>query len=312
MLSKNQPESSPSPHLASADIFMDFDENWQLHRDTLNLAHELELSRNPDNYQVNIGKVALRGVVPIIYDRLIPTEHHRLSFRAKHFPDDAPGDAEVKITLHGDQPRKQIHLVSSKQVVEFGQHKQFQILEEGSDDVKNEVGCDVVCEILDDYVPNPGSTFANLTDPRNDISFAEIAYAMGDTLKKKSKDHEVTKAYTATDARLAVSLGISEVMSGANLQIVEKDGLTTYTLILASPMDWDNGRIVESFKYSFSHSPWRGKGNDRRAMDSKAKIILASSDFSQRLLNAYIGEQQKAIDGFTSGQRALEMIRAAR
>ncbi|HET8709558.1 MAG TPA: hypothetical protein VFL85_04765 [Candidatus Saccharimonadales bacterium] len=299
---------APEGALASAEIFMNYEDHAFVRRETIGLARELYFRSLPNTFSMELGGIDLRGRVPLAYQSFIGTDHHRLSFQAERRPADQPHDAHVALTLHGNYPRSQIFINSDPLPVEYGQHKTFTVTRYQSEQAPVTLDCDDVCLLLDDYIPDAGRTFSSLADPRRDISFDQITLAMGDSLKAIAKTSTVTRSYNATESRLS-TLDLSEQTAGSRLVITEKNGRTNYQLDITAPQQWDNGTVLETFRYSFGHTAWRGSNNDPRPLEAHAKIILASRQFSRNVLQSYLPASQENADGYALATRALQMVR---
>jgi hypothetical protein len=264
----------------------------------------------PSTYAVELGGIALRGTMPLMYRKILGDEHHRASFRAMHRSEDEPGDAHVDIMLHGPSPERQVHLQSDDQPVEFGQHKKFTITHHGAKEPHAQLDCEDVCIMLDDYIPNAGQTFMNLVDPRQANTFDRIALSIGDSLRQKAKQRNVRHSYNSMNSRLSrVGNIFYELESGARLSITEENDATTLGLNVTSALDIDNKRIGKMFTYSFDATPWRSKGFDTRPVESTAKIHLVSAHMSQQELARYLPSSQEDAEGYALARNGLLLIR---
>lgn len=301
------PTAQPNPRYGErVDLFMSKEEHDEIRQSIIQNAAYLALSFMPDVVSTHLDTIPLNHRVPLSLRSTVGDRYTHMTYQADHYPE--PQDPRVDIWLVGRQQPHQMQITSdSRQQAEMGLNKQFLLRPKDVEKPTGSIACGDLCFLLDESIPH--ERIGRLADPRDALTFGEIANGMTELLAPIARRITTKRVYRAHDERLAAVPGGAQIFeSHAALQESRTGNTTQYELSLTAPLDLTAGRIIKRVTYAFERRDHRGKGLDMSVVDSEVKVSLGSSDLPKEVVRGYLGGAQENTDGYEISRRALEML----
>jgi hypothetical protein len=328
--------SPATPNVASAPLFMSYEEHAALQQNIVETAANLKLTDTPETFTQEVNDVPLRGQVPYSMQRLFGNNFTHLIFESKSTS--APDDAQMAVALASPQTRRAIRVISDQTPVEFGANKTFSVYRAYDQERMGSLSFVDFAYMLDTVIPTVDTgEFSKLSEARFALDFKTIVNRIGDSLAEKSRKKRTEASYIGRSLVAGAAQGfegdLHEVVN--QLTVKEEASKTTYGLTIFEslpvggvynvtelPSFDDNpddarlsefvrpGTILECVRYNFERNPNRRRGRNSRTrpLDATATISLLSSDFERPTLKKFAGQAQESMDGAFVTMNALKAI----
>lgn len=286
---------------------MTYQEHQQLRQDVLEAESDLRMCALPTRFITQLSKIPVTGDIPLSLRGQVGRQYNHLSFTSTKGT--LGEDPSVSIMLFGSQPQFQAEIVSVAEPVSMGRDKQFDVKPYGSTRATTRLDCDEVGLLLDSMTGG-ATRVAELTDPRLELPFDDIALSMNSTLQPLAKSTKTELTYSGRDLEMSSEeTGYYTSESGSRLVTKDCGGHGQVQLTLTAPFDLGDHQVVTHFKYEFERPRLIKSGRitvQAPESPAEASLTLVSSTLPRVVLSRFLEAQRAKADPSLLGRRALE------